>query len=154
MIICCIFFHFICSSNHLFICYSNIVFSVHADIVDRTHNNSHRCIYWYSQSNHCQACIWWILITYANGRRISRQLLLFVLHDGQLAITTRSTISIRMEVLPHYLFENEGSSSDFLLQVFFPVPAFISTCSNSSSAIFLSIPPAYPVRLPFVPTTR
>ena len=28
------------------------------------------------------------------------------------------------------------------------------TRSNSSNAIFLSIPPAYPVRLPFAPTTR
>ena len=31
---------------------------------------------------------------------------------------------------------------------------FMSACSSSSSEIFLSIPPAYPVRLPFVPTTR
>lgn len=30
----------------------------------------------------------------------------------------------------------------------------ISVCSSSSSFIFLSIPPAYPVRLPLVPTTR
>ena len=30
----------------------------------------------------------------------------------------------------------------------------ISACSSSSSLIFLSMPPAYPVRLPFVPTTR
>ena len=30
----------------------------------------------------------------------------------------------------------------------------MSTCSVFSSAIFLSMPPAYPVRLPLVPTTR
>lgn len=30
----------------------------------------------------------------------------------------------------------------------------ISVCSSLRSEIFLSIPPAYPVRLPFVPTTR
>ena len=32
--------------------------------------------------------------------------------------------------------------------------AFVSAFSNVSSLIFRSIPPAYPVRLPFVPTTR
>ena len=31
---------------------------------------------------------------------------------------------------------------------------FRLACSSSSSAIFLSNPPAYPVKLPFVPTTR
>lgn len=32
--------------------------------------------------------------------------------------------------------------------------ADISAFSNVSSCIFFSMPPAYPVRLPFVPTTR
>ena len=69
-------------------------------------------------------------------------------------------------IIMHYSFKHEAMPSLHRHKEFFyacchrAVPFFgmnmrlISACSSFSSPIFLSRPPAYPVRLPFVPTTR
>ena len=56
-----------------------------------------------------------------------------------------------------YFFVNDVSlhACSFAVNLLFGTKKrLISACSSLSSEIFLSIPPAYPVRLPFVPTTR
>ena len=52
------------------------------------------------------------------------------------------------------LLKNLSFSALYFCAFFGANKWLISVCSSFSSAIFLSIPPAYPVRLPFEPTTR
>ena len=52
------------------------------------------------------------------------------------------------------LLKNLSFSALYFCAFFGANKWLISVCSSFSRAIFLSIPPAYPVRLPFEPTTR
>lgn len=106
----------------------------------------------------------YLYVYYACSHRLSHQLSAKA-KKGNQAPRNRYAIP-KPKKAPHPFFLNNAAPSSRLYPGFYLIlglcavsffvtknPA-ISACSNFNSFIFLSIPPAYPVRLPFVPTTR
>ncbi len=106
----------------------------------------------------------YLYVYYACSHCLSRQLSAKAKKGNQAHATVTQYHS--QKKAPHPFFLNNAAPSSRLYPGFYLIlglcavsffvtknPA-ISACSNFNSFIFLSIPPAYPVRLPFVPTTR